>query len=279
VTAVIEGEFPAGEPYLRVGAGRPLVYLIGFTTKHANPTGFGRWLTLSIARPFVKAGFEVYLTGRAPHLPPTTTFADLAASLADGLGEHFNEPVDVIGHSTGGSLVLQLAADRPEVVRRAVVASAAYKLGATGKQAQLELLSGLERDGRFRSHHLCVGLTRNRILQRLISIPMRLTSVVKVGHPADPIAMLRAEDEFDVYDRLPKIRTETLVICGARDYFYSPEIFAETAHRLPHGKLIMYPKRGHSIVTSKQFVADVVSFLGMTATVTGPSDLSGPRRN
>jgi pimeloyl-ACP methyl ester carboxylesterase len=279
VTAVIEGQFPGGEPYLRVGAGQPLVYLIGFTTKHANPTGFGRWLTLSIARPFVKAGFEVYLTGRAPHLQPTTTFADLAASLADGLGEHFNEPVDVIGHSTGGSLVLQLIADRPEVVRRAVVASAAYELGSTGKQAQLALLRGLEKDGRFRAHHLAAGFTRNRIMQRLISIPMRLTSLVKVANPADPITMLRAEDEFDVYDRLSKIPTETLVICGARDYLYSPEIFAETAHRLPHGKLIMYPKRGHSIVTSKQFVADVVAFLGMTATVTGPSDLSGPRRN
>jgi hypothetical protein len=69
------------------------------------------------------------------------------------------------------------------------------------------------------------------------------------------------------------------VICGARDYFYSPEIFAETAHRMPHGKLIMYPKRGHNIVTSKQFVADVVPFLGPTATVAGPSDLPGPRRN
>jgi pimeloyl-ACP methyl ester carboxylesterase len=279
VTTVIEGKFPGGEPYLRVGAGRPLVYLIGFTTKHANPTGFGRWLTLSIARPFVKAGFEVYLTGRAPHLPPTTTFADLAASLADGLGEHFNEPVDVIGHSTGGSLVLQLVADRPEVVRRAVVASAAYKLGPTGKQAQLDLLRGLAKNGRFRSDHLAVGFTQNRIMQRLISIPMRLTSLVKVANPADPIATLRAEDGFDVYDRLPDISTETLVICGARDYFWTPEMFAETAHRMPRGKLIMYPKRGHNIVTSKQFVADVVSFLAATATVTGPSDLPGARRN
>jgi hypothetical protein len=68
------------------------------------------------------------------------------------------------------------------------------------------------------------------------------------------------------------------VICGARDYFYSPEIFAETAHRIPHGKLIMYPKLGHNIVTSKQFVADVISFLGMTAPLPRASDLRGRRR-
>jgi pimeloyl-ACP methyl ester carboxylesterase len=259
---LVEGAFPGGEPYLRVGTGRPLVYLSGFSTEHANPTGFGRWLTLSTVRPFAKAGFQVYFTGRAPHLPPTTTYADLAASLADGLAEHFGEHVDVLGHSTGGSLVLQLIADRPEIVRRAVVASAAYTLGPIAKQAQLDLLHGLEKDGKFRATHLgAAGFTQNRMMQRLMTIPMRLMSFVKVPHPSDPIAVLRAEDQFDVYDRLPAIPTETLVICGARDYFWTPEMFAETAHRLPHGELVMYPKGGHSIVTSKQFVADVVAFL------------------
>lgn len=256
----VEGTFRGGEPYLRVGTGRPLVYLPGFTTEHANPTGYGRRLTLLTVRPFARAGFEVYFTGRAPHLPPTTTFADLAASLADGLAANFDEPVDILGHSTGGSLVLQTIADRPEVVRRAVVASAAYKLGSTAKQAQLDLLRSLEKDGRFRAHHLAEGFTQNRIMQRLLAIPMRLMRV-KVSDPADPIAVLRAEDKFDVYGRLPAISTETLVICGARDYFWTPEMFADTAHLMPHGELIMYPKRGHNIVTTKQFVSDVVSFL------------------
>jgi pimeloyl-ACP methyl ester carboxylesterase len=256
----VEGSFRNGEPYLRVGSGRPLVYLSGFSTEHANPTGFGRWLTLSTVRPFARAGFAVYFTGRAPHLPPTTTFADLAASLADGLGEHFGEPVDVLGHSTGGSLALQTIADRAEVVRRAVVASAAYKLGPNGKQAQLDLMHGLEKDGRFRADELAVGVTRNRILQRLLAIPMQLVSL-KVAEPSDPITVLRAEDKFDVYDRLPDIATETLVICGARDYFWTTEMFAETARRLPRSQFIMYPKRGHNIVTSQQFVTDVVAFL------------------
>jgi len=258
---VVEGSFPGGEPYLQVGTGRPLVYLSGFSTEHANPTSFGRWLTLSTVRPFARAGFQVYFTGRAPHLAPTTTYGDLAASLADGVGAHFDEPVDMLGHSTGGSLLLQILADRAEVVRRAVVASAAYKLGRVAKKAQLDLLHSLETDGRFRADELAAGFTQNPVMQRVLSIPMRLASLVKVHNPADPIAVLRAEDQFDVYDRLPAISTETLVICGARDYFWTPAMFEETAQRLPHGELIMYPKGGHSIVTSKRFVADVVAFL------------------
>jgi pimeloyl-ACP methyl ester carboxylesterase len=73
--------------------------------------------------------------------------------------------------------------------------------------------------------------------------------------------MLRAEDGFDVYDRLTGIRTETLLICGARDYFWTPEMFAETAFRMPHGHLVMYPDAGHAIVTHRRFAGDVAAFL------------------
>ena len=62
---------------------------------------------------------------------------------------HFGKPVDVLGASTGGSLALQLIADRPDVVRKAVVACAAYTLGPVAKQEQLELLRTVEATGRY----------------------------------------------------------------------------------------------------------------------------------
>jgi len=57
--------------------------------------------------------------------------------------------VPVIGHSTGGSLLLRLLADRPDVVSRAVVASAAYALGPVAKHAQRRLMQAIERTGRY----------------------------------------------------------------------------------------------------------------------------------
>lgn len=259
---VVEGTFRNGEPYLRVGAGRPLVYLSGFNTEHANPRAFGRRLTLWTLRKFVDAGFVVYYTGRAPNLAPTTTFPDLAASLADGIADHFAAPADILGHSTGGSLVLQTIADRPEVVRKAVVASAAYQLGPVGRRAQAELVLGLEKDGRFPAHLLAEGFTRNHLLQRLIATVLRPLALGRVDRPADPIVVLRAEDAFDVRDRLPDVLTQTMVIGGARDYFYTAELFAETASLMPNGTLTLYPDRGHNIVISARFAADVIAFLG-----------------
>ena len=68
----------------------------------------------------------------------------------------------------------------------------------------------------------------------LTPLGMVAAKLITVENPTDAIAMLRAEDAFDVRDRLGDIQTETSVICGAQDYFWTPEMFAETAFRLPH---------------------------------------------
>jgi pimeloyl-ACP methyl ester carboxylesterase len=84
---------------------------------------------------------------------------------------------------------------------------------------------------------------------------------ITIENPADAIAMIRAEDAFDVRDRLDDIPTETLVICGAQDPFWTLEMFAETACRLPRGKLTMYRDRGHALITAPEFFSDVTAFL------------------
>jgi hypothetical protein len=43
---------------------------------------------------------------------------------------------------------------------------------------------------------------------------------INVENPTDTMAMIKAEDGFDVRSRLPGIQTETLVICGAKDGFW-----------------------------------------------------------
>ena len=53
---------------------------------------------------------------------------------------------------------MQLIADHPEVVRRAVAASAAYTLGPVARRAQLNMLQSLETTGRFAAEELVDGL-------------------------------------------------------------------------------------------------------------------------
>jgi pimeloyl-ACP methyl ester carboxylesterase len=257
---------PGDLPYLAVGDGTPLVYLAGWTANHRVPKpGLERRLTLRTVTPLANAGFEVYFTNRRPGMTDPTSWAELAAQHADALATRFGRPVHVIGHSSGGSLLLQILADRPEVVDRAVVACAAYRLGPVAKRSQLLLLEGLERTGRFTGEamvDLIEGMVRHRWIRVALSPALRLAArAVTVENPTDAIATLRAEDGFDVRDRLDSIPNETLVICGARDHFWTLDMFAETAYRMPRGRLIMYPDSGHGLVTTKQFFTDVIDFL------------------
>jgi pimeloyl-ACP methyl ester carboxylesterase len=106
------------------------------------------------------------------------------------------------------------------------------------------------------------GVIRSRAVRKLLNPLAALAARrITIENPTDAIAMLRAEDAFDVRDRLAGIQTETLVVCGGRDYFWTPEMFVETAERMPHGELIMYPKRGHALTTAAEFIRDVTAFL------------------
>jgi pimeloyl-ACP methyl ester carboxylesterase len=55
--------------------------------------------------------------------------------------------------------------------------------------------------------------------------------------PSDMVATIRAEDGFDATDDLGRITAPTLVIGGARDGFYAPELFEATAHGIPAVRL------------------------------------------
>ncbi|MFB9907174.1 alpha/beta fold hydrolase [Allokutzneria oryzae] len=259
---VSEGVLRGGLPYFAVGDGTPLVYLPGFNPSHANPPAFGRKMLVRTVRPFVRAGYRVYFVNRKPGMPMGSTMSDVAADHARALHEHFREPVDVLGHSTGGSIALQLIVDHPEVVRRGVVASTAYALGPVGRPAQMEMARRLA-NGRPGYHLLVPGMVRHPVPRALLTGLAWAVGVVtpKPKDPSDMLAMVTAEDGLDVYDRLPEVTTPTLVICGARDYFWTPEMFAETAARMPGGTLVMYPEAGHAVNVRAEFYRDVLAFL------------------
>ncbi|RYU09936.1 alpha/beta fold hydrolase [Nocardioides iriomotensis] len=113
---VTEGSLSTGVPYLRLGHGPPLLVAAGLTTEHANPTGVWRRLSLSWAAPYAEH-FTVYLVNRRPGLAPGTSMSEIADDYARAIEDDIGEPVYLHGTSSGGSVSLQLAVDRPELVR------------------------------------------------------------------------------------------------------------------------------------------------------------------
>ena len=101
--------------YLEIGEGDPLVFLHGWGL---TPRSYGTAIT-----GLVSAGVRVIAPslpgfgGSAPLLGDVTmpAYATRVAGLLDRLG--LDRPVFLMGHSLGGGIALQLAHDRPDLVR------------------------------------------------------------------------------------------------------------------------------------------------------------------
>ena len=132
---VRQGTLGGGLPCLSIGQGPPLVVFPGIGMTNANPTGIQRWGEVRLLSPLARA-LTVYRVGRRVGLKPGTTIADLANDYAVALEGEFGGPVDVLGISTGGSIALQLGVDRPAMLRRLVVAGAAFRLSEYGREFQ-----------------------------------------------------------------------------------------------------------------------------------------------
>jgi len=261
-TQAVEGTIGNGLAYLRLGEGPPLVFLPGLSAHHRPPQGLSRWAHVKEIKPFSRH-HETWWLQRPVGLDPDTTMSDLATHYVDALAEQFGGPVDVLGHSTGGSVALQLAADHPSAVKRLVLVSSGCRLGPGGRDAQLQVARLLRRDQARRAGAVVMSMLAAGPVSRQAMACIGWTlgaAVMGTGDP-DLLATINAEDAFDLTQRLDSVRTPVLVIGGERDAFYGGGVFEETASLLPHGRVVLCEGKGHMGAANPRVVREVLTFL------------------
>lgn len=240
-----EGFLHDGIPFLRIGQGPPLVMVQGLSPEHDIPQGWERRMALAGAWPLAHH-FTVFVVNRKRGLEPGESMSDIADHLAQAIEHDLGEPVFLQGTSTGGSVALQLAVDRPELVRRLVVVAAAYRLGPLGRELQAEP-ARLTRAG-----DAAAGWAK--LMAAMAPAPLRgpirpLARLVgrsmATADPSDMLVTLDAEDVFDVEADLPRVTASTLVIGGTKDPFYPPVLFQATAAGVPDGRVHLCEGWGH----------------------------------
>lgn len=260
------GYFRSGLPYNRYGSGPcPLVVCQGLVFENKPVTG--SMARMNSVFKFLEASYSVYIVIRKPHLPAGYSMKDMADDYAAMIGEEFGGPVDVIGISTGGSIVQHLAADHPEAIRRLVIHSSAYKLGNMAKKIQWQVRN-LAIQHRWREAYAVMMGFMFSSGERMPLPTRALTWLVSnlmsaFGAPKDPndlVVTIEAEDVHNFKDRLGEIRAPTLVAGGGKDPFYPPELFRETAGGIPNARLRIYEGVGHP-AAGKKFEQDVLAFL------------------
>jgi pimeloyl-ACP methyl ester carboxylesterase len=249
-------------PYNRLGHGpRPLVVIQGlmFENKPQPRIAHGMYR-------FLEDDYTVYSVLRKPRMPRGYTLKDMAADYAVMIREEFGSLLDVIGISSGGSIVQHFAADHPDLVRRLVIHSSAYVLSDTAKQLQLTLGQLAQRRQWRKAWALLMNsVLPQRGIKKILSWPVvwLLAPLMALTAPQDPtdlIITIEAEDVHNFKDRLNQITAPTLIVAGEQDPFYTPALFRETAAGIPNARLCLYADTGHP-ASGKQFRQDVLAFL------------------
>jgi pimeloyl-ACP methyl ester carboxylesterase len=261
--SVREGALYGGLPYLAVGQGPPLVVLSGLSAEHANPTGLARRFELQTLKPMARH-FTVYAVNRKPGLPAASTIQDLAGHYAEAIAREFPVPVCIEGISTGGSIAQQLAIDHPHLVRRLVLAATACRLSPHGRETQRRFAE-LTTDGRPRRAYAALGPTLAATAaggRAFAALMWLFAGSQRADDPSDMLVTVAAEDTFDAAPQLHRITAPTMLVAGGRDRFYSPELFRETAERIPNARLRLYQDKGHAgVMTHKPAIREIVAFL------------------
>ncbi len=107
------------------GTGQPLVLLHGAFS--AIGTSFGNVLP-ELAKTRQVLAFEMQAHGHTADIDRPLSMEQMADDTAAALQQLGIENADFFGYSTGGGVILQVAIRHPEIVRKLVLASVAYKL-------------------------------------------------------------------------------------------------------------------------------------------------------
>jgi pimeloyl-ACP methyl ester carboxylesterase len=260
---VVEGTV-AGLAYFRIGQGPPVAVFPGLGPYNEPPRSFGRRVEIGSLKGLARH-FTVYSIYRRVGLPAGVTVEAIAADCVAALRALFRGPVDIVGISTGGNSALQVALDYPDVVRRLVLISSGSRLSEHSR-AVCERACVLAEHGKVRASQ--AALAPAAFMPGVVSTLVGWITWLIVGaflpkdwDCHDMVRTMRADNAFDVTDRLPAIKARTLIVNGRRDPSYPPELSRLLADGIPHSKLLLYPGSHGGVLMNRRLWPDVTGFL------------------
>jgi pimeloyl-ACP methyl ester carboxylesterase len=176
---------------------------------------------------------------------------DSIEAYAGWLADRVGAPVVVGGMSMGGAIALQLALDRPELVRGLVLVATAARLPVD--PALLDVLQGSYEEGAhaLARRELAAG-AHPRTVEKSAELILRVPQAVT-------LADFRACDAFDVRERLAEIEAPALVVVGDQDELTPPRVAERLAAGLRQAELVVVRRAGHLVTVEKpRAVADAI---------------------
>jgi pimeloyl-ACP methyl ester carboxylesterase len=198
--------------------------------------------------------------------PLGLTVDDVVAQTAAAIEELApGRTIDLVGISYGGMIACHLAAAHPERINHLVLVASGHRFSPRGTEHVRRQIALLEAGDEAGFASIFSGLFRNRVLNWLMDVMIRLGRKRVVGGMAPtPViltylnAMLSARPA-----ELAAISAPTLVIGGSADQFFGDGIMEEAAAAVRHGTVHILPSETHTapVEASSGFRDSIQAFL------------------
>lgn len=245
--------------YITFGRGeKNLVMIQGLNTRGIRGSGSGLML---MYRVFAKE-YRVWLFDRRPDISDGFSIRDMAADIAAAMDALGIRGADIFAVSQGGMIAQHLAADRPDLVRRMVLAVTSCRTTPAIREA---VGGWIAMAGRGEMKALVTDMAEkmysDAYLKRYRPLLPLLTLLQKPKDVRRFTLLAESCLHFDASADLAEIRCPVLVIGGGEDRVIGPGGSEELAEKLGC-EVYLYDRLGHAAYEeAKDFNRRVFDFL------------------
>lgn len=229
--------------YITFGCGtKPLIMIQGLSTRSVKGTALSlAWMY----RIFVK-DYKVYLFDRRKNIRGNITVRELASDIALAMDALGLTNADVFGVSQGGMIAQHLAIDRPDLVRKLVLAVTLSRNNETVvKVVQNWITLTEQEDWKALVSDMAEKMYSSAYVKRYKPFMPLLTLLQTPKDVPRFITLAKACLTCESYGELDQIRCPVLVLGGAQDKVVTGEASAEMAQKLGC-EIHLYEDLGHA---------------------------------
>jgi 3-oxoadipate enol-lactonase len=251
--------------YETAGTGFPLVMVMGLG---ANKDWWAPPLINAISKKYKTIIFDNRGVGRT-ETPETNFTIKMMADDTIGLMDALKMPkAHILGISLGGMVAQELVLNYPKRVEKLVLCST--MCGPSHAVMNPEVTKQLQTAGTLPPADIVKGIIMLLFPPEFIKANPKVieetTRLLLIAPTRSDMYMrqLGATVMFDTYDRLPTIKTPTLVMHGKKDILIPPQNGKIIADRIPGAKLVNFEKTGHALfgVETDAVLKTLFQFLG-----------------
>ena len=229
--------------YITFGKGKkPLVMIQGLNTNGIK----GASVSLAYMYRIFAKDFKVYLFDRREDIKADVTIKDLADDMALAMDTIGICDAYILGVSQGGMIAQYLAVDRPDLVKKLVLAVTLSKNNDTVISV-VNSWTDMTKQGDFRRlvRDMAEKMYSDAYIKRYRLFMPLLTILQKPKDVHRFITLSKSCLTCDIYDELDKIKCPVLVIGGGKDKVVGGKSSEEIAQKLGC-EIYMYDNLGHA---------------------------------